>query len=223
MTDSITPAALREAALDSKAWPYEEARKLLKRYRRARRPRAISCSRPATARRACRISAPSTKCCARRWCASAYQGLSDIADAADRVQRRYGRPAQGARQCAEPGDAARASRQAADQASPIRSASSKASRITTMRCCANSSIASASTMNSASSTEAYEGGRFDEALKLILRHYDGDHGRDAADAAQAERAGDLFAGAADQPEERDRAAGAGRGGRCRNRHDPLRG
>jgi lysyl-tRNA synthetase class 1 len=32
MSDSITPAALREAALVSKAWPYEEARKLLKRY-----------------------------------------------------------------------------------------------------------------------------------------------------------------------------------------------
>jgi lysyl-tRNA synthetase class 1 len=32
MTDSITPVALREAALVSKAWPYEEARKLLKRY-----------------------------------------------------------------------------------------------------------------------------------------------------------------------------------------------
>jgi lysyl-tRNA synthetase class 1 len=32
MTDSITPAALRDAALVSKAWPYEEARKLLKRY-----------------------------------------------------------------------------------------------------------------------------------------------------------------------------------------------
>lgn len=32
MSDSITPAQLREAALISKAWPYEEARKLLKRY-----------------------------------------------------------------------------------------------------------------------------------------------------------------------------------------------
>ncbi|RVT95120.1 lysine--tRNA ligase [Sphingomonas crocodyli] len=32
MSDSITSAALREAALVSKAWPYEEARKLLKRY-----------------------------------------------------------------------------------------------------------------------------------------------------------------------------------------------
>ncbi|MBW8910459.1 MAG: lysine--tRNA ligase [Sphingomonas sp.] len=32
MSDSITPAQLREAALVSKAWPYEEARKLLKRY-----------------------------------------------------------------------------------------------------------------------------------------------------------------------------------------------
>jgi len=32
MSDSIPPAQLREAALVSKAWPYEEARKLLKRY-----------------------------------------------------------------------------------------------------------------------------------------------------------------------------------------------
>ena len=32
MSDSITPEALRAAALVSKAWPYEEARKLLKRY-----------------------------------------------------------------------------------------------------------------------------------------------------------------------------------------------
>ena len=32
MSDPITPEALRAAALVSKAWPYEEARKLLKRY-----------------------------------------------------------------------------------------------------------------------------------------------------------------------------------------------
>src|ERR1700751_3314024 len=32
MSDAITPEALRAAALVSKAWPYEEARKLLKRY-----------------------------------------------------------------------------------------------------------------------------------------------------------------------------------------------
>jgi len=32
MSDSISPAALRQAALVSRAWPYEEARKLLKRY-----------------------------------------------------------------------------------------------------------------------------------------------------------------------------------------------
>jgi lysyl-tRNA synthetase class 1 len=35
MDAPITPAALREAALVSKAWPYEEARKLLKRYDKA--------------------------------------------------------------------------------------------------------------------------------------------------------------------------------------------
>ncbi|MDR6788768.1 lysyl-tRNA synthetase class 1 [Sphingomonas sp. BE138] len=32
MTDDLRPESLRSAALDSKAWPYEEARKLLKRY-----------------------------------------------------------------------------------------------------------------------------------------------------------------------------------------------
>ncbi len=32
MTDALRPDLLRSAALDSKAWPYEEARKLLKRY-----------------------------------------------------------------------------------------------------------------------------------------------------------------------------------------------
>src|SRR6186713_762880 len=32
MSDAINPETLRAAALVSKAWPYEEARKLLKRY-----------------------------------------------------------------------------------------------------------------------------------------------------------------------------------------------
>ena len=45
--------------------------------RRASRAERRCCSRPAMAPRACRISAPSTKCCARRWCGSAFEALSD--------------------------------------------------------------------------------------------------------------------------------------------------
>ena len=46
--------------------------------RMRRRPRAMCCSRPAMAPRACRISAPSARWCAPPWCGSAFQRLSDI-------------------------------------------------------------------------------------------------------------------------------------------------
>ena len=46
---------LRETALTSKAWPFEEARKLAKRYEKAP-PAGCVLLRPAMARPACRIS-----------------------------------------------------------------------------------------------------------------------------------------------------------------------
>jgi lysyl-tRNA synthetase class 1 len=52
---------LRDAAMISKAWPFEEARRLLKRYEKARRKRGMSCSRRAMVPAVCPISAPSAR------------------------------------------------------------------------------------------------------------------------------------------------------------------
>ena len=58
------------ASADSRAWPFEEARRLIKRLERlpggAERPLSL---KPATALRGCRTSARSEKSRARRWCA----------------------------------------------------------------------------------------------------------------------------------------------------------
>ena len=51
-----------------------------------------------------------------------------------------------------------------------------------------------------SSTDYYRAGRFDDALKRRAAPLSGDHGHHAADAARRARR-DLFAGAADQPED----------------------
>lgn len=54
---------------------------------------------------------------------------------------------------------------------PTPSISSKVSRITTMRCSASFLIGSVSSIEFVSSTERYNAGAFDEALKNVLRHY----------------------------------------------------
>ena len=72
------------------------------------------------------------------------------------------------------------------------------------------------------SSDCYGSGRFDEALKAGAAPLRRDHGRHAADAGRG-AAQDLFAGAADQPGERQGAAGAGRGAGRRDRPGRLRG
>ncbi len=69
--------ALRAAALESKAWPFEEARKLVARVEE-KPARRKCCSRPATAPRGCRISAPSAKWRAPPWCAMPSRRMSDM-------------------------------------------------------------------------------------------------------------------------------------------------
>ena len=69
----------REVIAASKAWPIVEAQRLLERVDASgRRPRASCCSRPATGRRACRISAPSPRCSAPRWCARRSRACRDL-------------------------------------------------------------------------------------------------------------------------------------------------
>ena len=71
---------LRDAAMTSKAWPFEEARAVLKRYENAPPEKGYvsvfeTGSWPLGA---CRISGPSAKFCARRWCGAAFEVISDI-------------------------------------------------------------------------------------------------------------------------------------------------
>jgi hypothetical protein len=73
-----------------------------------------------------------------------------------------------------------------------------------------------------SSTNYYEGRPLRREAEGRAAQLCRDHGGDAADAARR-AAGDLFAGAAGEPEERRGAAGAGGSGRCRGGDHPLRG
>ena len=93
-------------------------------------------------------------------------------DAADRVLRRHGRPAQGAGQRAEQGVAGEASRQAADQGARSVRHASRASASTTMRGCAPSSITSASTTNSCRRPNATSPAASTQALLKVLERFD---------------------------------------------------
>ena len=72
-----------------------------------------------------------------------------------------------------------------------------------------------------SATDCYTSGRFDEAIRSVLRNWDDDHGRDAADPARGTPP-DLFADPASLATIGPRAAGSGRGHRRRTGHHRLR-
>ena len=69
---------LSHAAATSKAWPFEEARRLSSATATARRPRATCSSRPAMAPPGCRTSAPSARSRAPRWSAAPSRLSRDI-------------------------------------------------------------------------------------------------------------------------------------------------
>ena len=125
--------ALRDAAQASKAWPFEEARKLVARVERTGQtggavrdrlwPLGPAAYRHLRRSRAHHHGAPCVPGADRR----------QDQDPAARLLRRHGRPAQGSRQRAEQGHVARPSRQAADRACPTRSARTRASARTTTR------------------------------------------------------------------------------------------
>ena len=71
-------------------------------------------------------------------------------------------------------------------------------------------------------SDRYNAGGFDEALRGVLRHYDAIMAIMLPTPARGTPQ-DLFAGAADQPDHRRGVAGADRGGRCRGRADPFPG
>ena len=124
MSVTETAASLRELAEQSNAWPFEEARKIVARLKKTAQGRSdlrnrLRPLRPAAHRHVRRGGAHHHGAP----CLSRADRRQDQ-DAADRVLRRHGWAAQGARQRAEQGHADAASRQAADQgAGPVRHAS----------------------------------------------------------------------------------------------------
>ena len=70
------------AAAESRAWPFEEAKKIVDRYAGPASPRRC-CSRPATGRPACRISAPSARSARTTMVRHAFRVLTE-----DRVKTR---------------------------------------------------------------------------------------------------------------------------------------
>ena len=146
---AASPADLRALAEQSNAWPFEQAKAIVARLKKTAKGRGAVRDRlrpvgPAAYRhlrrgRAHHHGAPRLS--------RADRGQDQ--DAAARVFRRHGRPAQGAGQRAEQGDADVASRQAADAGFPIRSPTNiRRSARTTMRGCAPSSTPSDSTTSS---------------------------------------------------------------------------
>ncbi len=152
----------------------------------------------------------------------AFETMLGYPDAADRVQRRHGRAAQGARQRAQPADARRISRQAADQGARSVRLPRELRRAQQCAAARNSSTGSASTMSSSRRPTAIPVGRFDETLKSVLRHYQAIMDV-MLPTLGAERRATYSPVLPVSPKSGDRAAGAGRGGRRRGRADRVRG
>ena len=163
----------RSLAQAARAWPFEEARKLVARtggkvpakgYRAARnRLRPV---RPAAYRHVRRGRA-------HHHGAPGLQAPERYPDAAVLLLRRHGRAAQGARQRAQQGDAGGPSRQAAHRRCPIRSATSiRASARPTTRGCAPSSIPSASSTSSSRRPIGTSRAASTRCCSPMLQHYD---------------------------------------------------
>jgi hypothetical protein len=129
------------------------------------------CSRPATAPRACRISAPSARWRAPAWCRTAFRVLTGdtVPTRLLVLLRRHGRAPEGPRQRAEQGDDAGPSisgliSRSPSGARPV-SATMPASARTTTRGCGVSWIAFGFDYEFASATDYYRSpARFDETL-----------------------------------------------------------
>ena len=100
MYRKIVVTEFRAAALASKAWPFEEARKLVKRYPDGKPGGAPMIFETGYGPSGLPHIGTFNEVLRTTMVRHALQRDDRRADAADRVQRRHGRAAQGARQCA---------------------------------------------------------------------------------------------------------------------------
>ena len=220
----LTPEMIAAAAESPRLAVRGSARRSSSATRAASFPRRC-CSRPATARPACRISARSARWRAPSMVRHAFRVLTEdkVKTRADLLFRRHGRHAQ------DPGQRAGPRLRCepylhmplTSVPDPVRRRLSRALATTTTRCCGASSTHSASTTNSPAPTEYYKSGRFDAMLLQRGRALRRDHGGHAADARRR-TPGDLQPVPADLAEERPRALCADEGCRRQGRHHHLR-
>ena len=220
-SNAIGRRILRSAALVSKAWPYEEARKLLKRW-----PDGKPAGEPMIFETGYGPSGlphigTFNEVLRTTFVRHAYEELTRRrADPPDRVQRRHGRAAQGARQHPRGGNADPASRQAADpDPDPFGTHESFAHHNNAMLRTFLDRFGFDYEFLSA--TDCYTGGRFDEVIRKVLAAWDAIMGVMLPTLRRGPPP-DLFAAASDLADERARAAGPGRGDRCRGGPDRLR-
>ena len=110
----MTDAALREAALASRAWPFEEARKLVRRFEKTPPAKGHVLFETGYGPSGLPHIGTFGEVARTTMVRHAFEPLTGPADAPHLLLGRHGRPAQGARQRAEPRDAGRGSAQAAD-------------------------------------------------------------------------------------------------------------
>ena len=179
-----------------------------------------SCSRPATVPRACPTSAPSSKCCARPWSATPMSELtggaptrliafSDDMDGMRKVPDNVPNQAMLTEYLGKP---------LTQVPDPFGTHESFAHHNNAML--RHFLDRFGFDYEFYSSTDCYAGGRFDDSDPAGAAPLGRRHGRDAADPARG-TAPDLFAGPAAIPDDRPRAAGAGRGRRRRSGHHRL--
>ena len=145
----MTDPVLSAAALESRAWPFEEARKLVARIKKSKTAKTEILFEtgygPSGLPHIGTFGEVARTTMVRR----AFETHVGYSNPASVLLRRHGRHAQDSRQCAGPQLPGAASPQAADLgAQSLWRRLSRASAITTTPCCAVSSIPSASTMNS---------------------------------------------------------------------------
>jgi len=172
MSDSITPAALREAALVSKAWPYEEARKLLKRYEKGAPAKGHILFETGYGPSGLPHIGTFNEVLRTTMVRQAYQELSDIptrliafSDDMDGLRK-------------VPDNVPNQAMLTEHLGKPLTKIPDPFGKFDSFAHHNNAMLRQfldrfGFDYDFRSSTEAYEGGQFDDALKDILRHYDG--------------------------------------------------
>ena len=172
MSDSITPAALREAALVSKAWPYEEARKLLKRYEKGAPAKGHILFETGYGPSGLPHIGTFNEVLRTTMVRHAYEEMSDVptrliafSDDMDGLRK-------------VPDNVPNQEMLRAHLGKPLTKIPDPFGKFDSFAHHNNAMLRAfldrfGFDYDFRSSTEAYEGGQFDEALKDILRHYDG--------------------------------------------------